>query len=79
VSWFRPKEDQRLAPRVEVIDVRPGDTLFFQFPNRVPRDVFERLKAQIKTQYGDASPSMKVIVLESGTSVGVIREKEDEA
>jgi hypothetical protein len=72
VSWFRRKQESSI-PRIEVVDIRPGDTLVFSFPNRVPRDVFERIKAQ----YKNAGVAAKIIVLESGAAISVIREKED--
>lgn len=71
---FRRRKQE--VPRIEVIDLKPGDTLFFQFPQRVPRDVFMRLRTQMKDQLGN---DHKLIILEGGATVGVIRGKEEEA
>lgn len=63
-----------LEPDAQVIEFEAGDQLIVECAHRVPRDVFERLRAQLNEHSDD-----KVIVLEAGLKLVGRRAKKDVA
>lgn len=61
-----------LDPPERIVVVGPYDQLILQIERRVPRDVMERLKAQLN-EAAESNP--RVIVLEAGLKLVAIRER----
>lgn len=58
-----------VVKRLAVTRFMPGDIVVFQTDRRVPRDQFEKIKAQVRSQF---PPGTKILFLESGIKVGVL-------
>ena len=56
----------------QIIEFEAGDQLIVECEHRIPRDVFNRLRAQLNDRSND-----KVIVLEAGLKLVGRRKKED--
>lgn len=67
---FKPKEPEF---EVQRLDLRPGDTIVITSPRRVSKEVFERLKNIARESF----PDNKIIVLEAGLDLKVVREEDE--
>lgn len=71
----------RLKPRItnniivlpRTLNLEPGDVLVVRSERRVSRDVFLRLQAQFQERF----PDNKIVVLEAGLTLDVIKTMED--
>jgi hypothetical protein len=58
--------------KIQVLDVTRGSTLVIQTPRRIPRDMFLRLKAQLRAEH-----DVKLIILEGGMSLSAVLNPEE--
>jgi hypothetical protein len=61
-----------LDQRVQVLDVQAGDLLVIEYPNRMPKVVSDRLKAQVQAEYG-----VKLMILEGGMALKAVLHKDE--
>lgn len=62
---------------VRRLDVEPGDVLVFQCERRVPRDVFIKLRDQLRERFAEMNPPVQLIVLEAGLKLEAVVRSED--
>jgi hypothetical protein len=72
LGWW---ERGRMECNAQLLSYRPGDIVVFQTDRRVPRDVFERLREQLRQQLRDEEA--RILVLEAGLKFETIVETHD--
>lgn len=55
--------------RVEIADIRPGDTIVLTVPHEITMAQVDRIKANAEAQF----PGHRVVVLTSGITLGLMR------
>ena len=77
MRWFKRKEVEPPAiAHLSAVDFGPNDTLVVMFERRVPHEVFDRLRNQMRNQgWGDR----RILVFEGGVKLGVLHDTQSDS